>query len=399
MRRVALVPILLCALAAAEARAEPRLQRFQSRHYLIHTDMPRTEVVDFGRHMDEIFDQYAKRFSGFAPRATDAMPLYLLRNRADYEAMLAGHDIDATNSGGMFFIRPTVQGLATWTGDRSRSETLSVLQHEGFHQFAWNYLGHRLPLWLNEGLAQYFEDAILVNDRMSLGIANGIRIQRVREAILLGNAIPFKDVLKIDNDGWSETLSHDATASALIYAQSWSLTYFLIHGEDGRYQQPLQDYLRMLSRGRDPDRSFRAAFGFDGFGALEAQWRAFALAQRPDPVTATMERMAFLGTALKFISENQGPQISTFAELRHYLQAVQFTLTRTSYGVATEFSATDDDVFYFPRDNGTVGSFALLEPSRRDLPPRITAPGLHPEPTLVWSRDDRGELVQDIVYR
>lgn len=391
--------MLLCALWAVSVQAEPRLQRFQSRHYLIHTDMSRDEVIDFGRHMDATFDQYAKRFAGFAPRATDAMPLYLLRNRADYEVLLAGHGIDATNSGGMFFVRPNVQGLATWTADRSRSETLAVLQHEGFHQFAWNYLGHRLPLWLNEGLAQYFEDAILVNDRMSLGIANGIRIQRVREAVTSDQAIPLDDLLVMDNQGWNQTLNHDATASALIYAQSWSLTFFLIHGEESRYQQPLQRYLLMLSQGRDPQRSFKAAFGYDGFGAIEAQWRAFALVQKPDPVTATMERMAFLGTALKFISENQGPRIENFAELRDYLQAVQFTLTRTSYGVATQFSATDDDVFYFPRANGTTGSFALLEPSRRDLPPRITAPGLNPEPTLVWSRDDRGELVQDIVYR
>jgi len=27
------------------------------------------------------------------------------------------------------------------------------------------------------------------------------------------------------------------------------------------------------------------------------------------------------------------------------------------------------------------------------------APGLRPEPTLVWSRDDAGKLVQDITYR
>ena len=38
-------------------------------------------------------------------------------------------------------------------------------------------------------------------------------------------------------------------------------------------------------------------------------------------------------------------------------------------------------------------------PERNDLPPRINAPGLRPEPTLVWKRDPQGALIQDIVFK
>ena len=32
-----------------------------------------------------------------------------------------------------------------------------VLAHEGFHQFLGYELGREIPVWLNEGMAQYFE--------------------------------------------------------------------------------------------------------------------------------------------------------------------------------------------------------------------------------------------------
>jgi len=40
-----------------------------------------------------------------------------------------------------------------------------------------------------------------------------------------------------------------------------------------------------------------------------------------------------------------------------------------------------------------------LEPARDDLPPRLSAPGLDPTPMLVWSRDDQGKLIQDLVFQ
>lgn len=61
--------------------------------------------------------------------------------------------------------------------------------------------------------------------------------------------------------------------------------------------------------------------------------------------------------------------------------------------------AKDPDLYRYVRHNGSAGLFRLLEPARDDLPARITAAGLRPEPTLVWSRDNDGNLVQDIEYR
>ena len=109
--------------------------------------------------------------------------------------------------------------------------------------------------------------------------------------------------------------------------------------------------------------------------------------------------MEFLGEALRFMDQRDEPAPKTIKQLRDSLQARRFVLTRSSHGITTETAADDPDLYRYLRRNGTMALFKLLEPSRNDLPPRITATGLHPEPTLVWSRDNEGNLVQDIEYR
>ncbi|MEM6334185.1 MAG: DUF1570 domain-containing protein [Planctomycetota bacterium] len=390
---------LAALLAPAAAAQDAELRSFQSRHYLIHTDLERDEVVEFGRHMDAVFAEFERRFDGFRNRRRAPMPLYLFSNEDGYRDYLAKLDIDATNSGGMFFVRPQAQGLATWVGGKSTTRTQVVLQHEGFHQFAWSYIGRDLPVWINEGLAQYFEDGIFTGRRMRTGMADARRIAMVRNAIETEQAIPLEQIVSLTGQAWSDTLATDPQRSSLLYAQSWSIVYYLVHGRDGRYRAAFQRYLQLVSEGRRSDQAMRQAFGVESLAGIDAQWRAYALAQEPDPVTAAAERLDFFGVAMAYIKE-QGEEIpDSFEAFQSLLSRRSFALTRSSHGLTHEISAADPEVFTFTRPGGVDAPFRMLAPARDDLPPRIEAPGLRPEPRLEWSRDSQGQLVYEIEYR
>ncbi len=395
------VAVLVCLLAAgqADAKIKLELQKFRSKSYLIHTNLTRDEVRAFGKHMDTVFDQYEERFRDFHARTSQQMPLYLLRTENEYQRFMATQDINATNTGGMFFFSPKSQGLATWAQGRSRSQTFQVLQHEGFHQFAFNHLGQDLPTWINEGLAQYFEDAIIVGDKMTIGLANARRVEQVKHALDSHNAIEFAHLVGFTADEWAGTLHGDPNRAALMYAQSWSIVFFLIHGENDRYQPAFARYLHKVSAGRDHQTAFYEAFGTDSLRPLAKHWDQFASQQQPDPINTAASRMEFLGEALRFMYQQGETAPKSIKKLRDSLQARHFVLTRKSHGITVEITADDPDLYRYQRRNGSTGLFKILEPSRDDLPPRITATGLHPEPTLVWSRDNEGALVQDIEYR
>jgi len=400
-----LIAVVVVGLSASTPRAahsadgDPPLRVFASRHYHIHTDLPREQVVPYGRHMDAIYQRYQKRFADFDPRDDKPMPLYLFRTRAAYEAFLDAHGIDAQNSGGMFFVNRSVAGLATWTEGKSRSRTLGVLQHEGFHQFAWRHIGPGVPVWANEGLAQYFEDAILVRGKMTVGLAGSHKVLTVRSAIASGQVVPVADLLAMDGKQWGDTLRDDPARAELLYAQAWSIAYFLIHGDDGRYRAAFGRFLRMVSEGLEAAEAYRRAFGSSDTYSLERAWLRYAEAQETDPLSTAAYRLEFLGAALRFMVEKGEPLPRDMDALRATLTAREFSLTRSSHHVTDTLTATDASLFTYSRTTGAVAEFEMLASSRDDLPPRISAPGISPAPTLIWSRDDAERLVMDIEYR
>lgn len=375
------------------------LRVFASHHYHIHTNLSREETVPFGRHMDAVFAQYERRFADYTPRNAGLMPLYLFRHQAEYLDFMQHHGIDARGTGGMFFVTHSIRGLATWSQGHSRSQTLRTLQHEGFHQFAWDYLGPNLPTWMNEGLAQYFEDAVILDHGMELGLGDPDRIALVRDALQYQWAVDMDELLSLNNRQWTAALRTNGSRSELLYAQAWSMVYYMIHGDDGRYLGSFEVYLRLLSEGHPHAKAFRSAFGRGALEGIENRWRNFALRQQPDPVNVAAERLEFLGSAIAYKAERSEKMPRTFAALRTDLQSRGFKITRTHHGQHEELLATDHQRFTYQRPGGATVDFLLLEPAGFGLPPRLTAPGLSPEPMLVWDRAANGELVFDIEYR
>jgi hypothetical protein len=279
------------------------------------------------------------------------------------------------------------------------SQTFAVLQHEGFHQFAFSYIGTNLPTWVNEGLAQYFEDGVLAGDQFYIGFANGRRIASVRAAMQDNRLLAFDTLLGLDEREWHEMVTTGSGETAgLLYDQSWSIVYFLITAEDGKYRKAFEQYLHLVADGSDSATAFKRAFNDDRTDRFRDRWLEHAASVQPDPISTAIARMEFLAQGLLFLRSQNQPMPGTIEELRAKLQRVEFRVMRTVSGVKTAYFAKDGENFEFPRAGGATGNFKILEAAASDLPPRIVAPGLKPEPTLVWKKDAEGQLQQDIVF-
>src|SRR6185295_3435800 len=74
-------------------------------------------------------------------------------------------------------------------------ETLtSVVYHELTHYFLMRGLASR-PVWLNEGLAEYFSTAEVRDDEISLGAVSADRLQLLKSS----STLPLKDFFAVDS--------------------------------------------------------------------------------------------------------------------------------------------------------------------------------------------------------
>lgn len=389
------VTAILVATPPAPAQAG-ELQQFDSRHYIIHTDLAADDIKPLARHMDAVFAAFKSRFSKAdlgRDRRRGKENLYLFGDRTAYVTHMAQLGIDAANSGGMFFYRGNTGGLATWVNDKPRKVTLQTLQHEGFHQFAHRYIGGQLPLWLNEGLAVYFEQARLVNNKLKIGVAEPHRISAMRDALEKNTQFDIHSLITITSDQWFANMAVPEKG-ALQYTQSWAICHFLIHANRGRYQRAFDKYLSLISSGRESDRAFEQAFGTDDYKAMESKWRAYVEEQmQPDEYSVMIERIEFLAFAAQSLSRRGAALPDTLDGFKQLLQANNF---RVSFGEHHQITA-DDDALYQYEVKGKQVPFEY-EPDGPQGLPIIKASQARPSAAIEWIKVGDA-LTYDVRYR
>ncbi len=396
--KIGLLVILLSLSQAALAGA--KLRRYESQHYKVATTLSKTVSEDISSHMDRIFKEYRRRFGKeFRLKKKGKMNLYLFQSQKQYETFLNHYNLNGSNSGGMFFVTRRIRGLATFVGKRSLTQTLRVLQHEGFHQFAVDYVSSSMPVWLNEGLAEYFEDGLLVKQGLRLGFANSRRLASIKAAIKRHKLIPLEELLSMSGKQWRQTLIKHPERAELLYDQAWSVVYYLTKSNGGMYQKGLVNYLKKVRIGRGNFLEFKKSLGIVDFKIFEKQWQRYLFKLRPNSLMDAIQRMEFLGHGMRYLSENNKTMPKSTIHLRKSLRNMGFATAVKQHGVRIKISSLDDKVYFYNTYNGPLKRFRCLTPTRSGLPPRLTAPGLKPEPTLTWRKTRTGQLISKIEYR
>jgi hypothetical protein len=369
----------------------------RTEHYRIETRVERDLAVPIGEHMDAVYEAYEARFPTFRRRNAAYVRMKLLEDATSYHEFLAANDISAGSSAGIFFWKNSRAYLATYMLGLSDRRRQSVLQHEGFHQFAFMRIGQDLPAWLEEGLGEYFGEGIMAGGELRTGIATPSRIAVVRRLIDDGGALPFAEIMRITGPEWGRAVGNGTMGH--LYAQAWSMAHFLMHAEDGRFEPMLIRYLELHAREWDPSRAFAEAFGDFDVEAFEAAWKAYVQQLEPDELSLAAERLEFLGVGMARLHE-RGVAMESFEELRASLEGIQFQVRKSDEGGVRELSAQDGSMFEAPAPAapGEVAPEIRLVAPVGDFPPGLEVVGLRAVVSLSWERTD-GRLISRIGYR
>jgi len=279
-------PLLLA--CAAPALAQVKLKTYESKYYIIHTDLDPDTVRDATLRITAMAKEYDLRTRVFGGKITYKLPFYLFAHRLDYYA--AGGPIGSI---GVF----RIDKLMAVVGESPVDFSWHVVQHEGFHQFVHMVIGGHIPIWINEGLAEYFGEAVFDGDGYATGLIPPERLKRLKKKITDGTLRPLSKMMQIDRHEWNRTMSTDD------YDLAWSMVQFLAHGENGKYERTFNAFLRDVGRTGAYEKAWEQNFG-RGTQVFEQMWRKYWLSLPDDPTEkkyaeATVKTLtAFLARAI-----------------------------------------------------------------------------------------------------
>ncbi|MBI4394976.1 MAG: hypothetical protein HY583_02150, partial [Candidatus Omnitrophica bacterium] len=132
--------------------------------------------------------------------------------------------------------------LPVYTGDRTPADLKAFIYHELAHAFVLSLSEMKCPVWLNEGMAQYFENQVRPIQMRGLELA----VQN--QSLIHMDELLFKEFYKVP--------SHDMVT--LYYLEVFSLTAEMIN-RFGMYKMKL--LLAELGKGKPLFEAFEKVFG------------------------------------------------------------------------------------------------------------------------------------------
>lgn len=354
---------LLCGLiAGAESSSASALRYYQTKFYRLYTDVDPELARDLSRRLDGMFDEYSRRLNAFGSEE-DRKDVYVFSTRDAYAQFIEER---LPNSGGVFI--PSRGVLAAYEEGQGRDSLKRTLQHEAFHQFAYSTIGPKMPVWLNEGIAQLFEEGIWTGDRFVLEQVPPRRLRQLQADVREGRLTAFESFVKRDGREWMRVM-RDRERGSTQYNQAWAMVHFLVYavGPDGQplYRQRLFDMMKMIQAGTSAENAFAATFG-NNFAGFEKRFSEYLRTLRPSREAAYVEQIEVLADMLVQL-DKQSIGFDEIDAFKNHLIEGGYRLHYTRGNMT--WSSNDDVRVYFNDLDGRPLSSTQINFVRRQAAP------------------------------
>lgn len=252
-------PILLACLLSIATLAFPRDKAetwiaVTSPHFVVATNGSEKQ----GRRVADQFERMRSVFHAAFPKLnmdSDApITVLAIKDEKDFralepEAYLAKGSLKL----GGLFLRVPDKNYVLMRLDAEGEHPYSVVYHEYTHLLL-SKTDEFLPLWLNEGLAEFYQNTEIQEKNALLGEPSAENIYLLRQNKLL----PLATLFTVDHNS---PYYHEENKGSIFYAESWALTHYLVIKDGQEKTTRLKDYLEQMAQKVDPVTAATHAFG------------------------------------------------------------------------------------------------------------------------------------------
>ena len=154
---------------------------------------------------------------------------------------------------GGLFLRAPDKNYVLMRVEAEGEHPYAVVYHEYTHLLL-SKSAEWLPLWLNEGLAEFYENTDIHEKDVALGQPSFQNLQLLRESRML----PLATLFAVDTNS---PYYHEENKGSIFYSQSWALTHYLFVKDNKEKTSHIADYMELLAKNVDAVTAATQSFG------------------------------------------------------------------------------------------------------------------------------------------
>jgi tetratricopeptide (TPR) repeat protein len=226
----------------------------RSSHFALTTNAGEKQgrhVVDQLERMRWVFGVLFPKFNADPP---EPIRVFAAKNGKTFQSVIPQAYLSkgALNLAG-YFLNAQDRNYILLRLDAEQENPFATIYHEYTH-LVFRSAGEWMPLWFNEGIAEFFQNTVVRDKNVELGKPSADDILYLRQAKL----IPLPILFKVDA---SSPYYHEEDKGSVFYSESWALMHYLQVSDKEKGTHRLQDYLQLMIQHEDSAVAAEKAFG------------------------------------------------------------------------------------------------------------------------------------------
>ena len=251
-RSIAVASLLLLGPVAADA-ADNWIE-VRSPHFTVNTNAGERDARKIADQFEQIRQMFHSAFA--ALRVDPAQPIIIVaaKNENTMKLFLPEE----------WEVKGHIRHAGIYQQGEDKDYVLLRLDTEGenpFHTLYHEYthallrLNFRsLPIWLNEGLAEFFGNSTLGDKEVKTGTIDSGHLYLLSQSKL----IPIETLLEVGHDS---PYYNEKDRASVFYAESWAVVHFLMMNPEARQKQLMKNFFAAYEKSGDQVEAARESFG------------------------------------------------------------------------------------------------------------------------------------------
>jgi tetratricopeptide (TPR) repeat protein len=280
--RLAVVVVAFCALALvpqSTIQAKDTWTSVRSQNFQLIGNAGEKDIRLVANRLEQFRTVFALLFPALKLSSPVPTTVIVFKSDSSYKPFKVN-----PNVAGYFQPGEDVNYITLTSEKSSDDQPYRTIFHEYVHLLVENTLGGTVPLWFNEGLAEYYSTFDINDDNRKVILGDLVRnhVLYLREQKLL----PLRTLFAVDH---KSPYYNEGSKMNIFYAESWMLTHYLLQGESQKRRPQLARFVDLVRSNITVDEAFQQAFQIS-LDAFEKDFKSYVQGGKYMATSVTFEK-------------------------------------------------------------------------------------------------------------